>query len=39
MTTPARKRVDQQRWTVLLPVLGLIALGVCGLVLLGLGTS
>ncbi|XVS64836.1 PrsW family intramembrane metalloprotease [Actinosynnema sp. CA-299493] len=39
MTTPARKRVEQQRWTVLLPVLGLIALGVCGLVLLGLGTS
>jgi RsiW-degrading membrane proteinase PrsW (M82 family) len=39
VTTPARKRVDQQRWTVLLPVLGLIALGVCGLVLLGLGTS
>ncbi|WP_158848193.1 PrsW family intramembrane metalloprotease [Saccharothrix deserti] len=39
MTTPARKRVDQHRWTVLLPVVGLIALGVSGLVLLGLGTS
>ncbi|WP_367133158.1 PrsW family intramembrane metalloprotease [Saccharothrix sp. HUAS TT1] len=39
MTTPARKRVDQHRWTVLLPVFGLIALGVCGLVLFGLGTS
>ncbi|MFD1149526.1 PrsW family intramembrane metalloprotease [Saccharothrix hoggarensis] len=39
MTTPARKRVDQHRWTVLLPVVGLIALGVCGLVLLGLGTT
>ncbi|ONI81834.1 hypothetical protein ALI22I_37160 [Saccharothrix sp. ALI-22-I] len=39
MTTPARKRVDQRRWTVLLPVVGLIALGVSGLVLLGLGTS
>lgn len=39
MTTPAPKRVDRQRWTVLLPVLGLIALGVCGLVLFGLGTS
>lgn len=39
MTTPARKRADQHRWTVLLPVVGLIALGVCGLVLLGLGTS
>ncbi|GAA3460193.1 RsiW-degrading membrane proteinase PrsW (M82 family) [Saccharothrix longispora] len=39
MTTPARKRVDQRRWTVLLPVIGLIALGVSALVLLGLGTS
>ncbi|MEU7532429.1 PrsW family intramembrane metalloprotease [Saccharothrix sp. NPDC042600] len=37
--SPARKRANQRRWTVLLPVVGLIALGVCGLVLLGLGTS
>ncbi|WP_308258521.1 PrsW family intramembrane metalloprotease [Saccharothrix obliqua] len=39
MTSPARKRANQRRWTVLLPVVGLIALGVCGLVLLALGTS
>ncbi|MEU4801107.1 PrsW family glutamic-type intramembrane protease [Actinosynnema sp. NPDC023587] len=38
-TSPARKRVDQRRWTVLLPVVGLITLGTCGLILLGLGTS
>ncbi|MBB5956680.1 RsiW-degrading membrane proteinase PrsW (M82 family) [Saccharothrix tamanrassetensis] len=37
--SPARKRANQRRWTVLLPVVGLIALGVCGLVLLALGTS
>ncbi|MEJ2856762.1 MULTISPECIES: PrsW family intramembrane metalloprotease [unclassified Saccharothrix] len=37
--SPARKRANQRRWTVLLPVVGLIALGVCGLVLLGLGTT
>jgi RsiW-degrading membrane proteinase PrsW (M82 family) len=36
---PARKRIEKRRWTVLLPVVGLIALAVCGLVLLGLGTS
>ncbi len=37
--SPTRKRADQRRWTVLTPVAGLIALAVCGLVLLGLGTS
>ncbi|GAA1351922.1 PrsW family intramembrane metalloprotease [Saccharothrix algeriensis] len=37
--SPARERANQRRWTVLLPVVGLIGLGVCGLVLLGLGTS
>uniref|UniRef100_UPI003F84B7F7 PrsW family intramembrane metalloprotease n=1 Tax=Actinosynnema sp. TaxID=1872144 RepID=UPI003F84B7F7 len=37
--SPARKRTEQRRWTVLLPVAALIVLGVCGLVLLGLGTS
>ncbi|WP_433267581.1 PrsW family intramembrane metalloprotease [Actinosynnema sp. CS-041913] len=37
--TPARKRSNQRRWTVLLPVVSLIGLGVCGLVLLALGTS
>jgi RsiW-degrading membrane proteinase PrsW (M82 family) len=36
--TPHRKRTPR-RWTVLMPVLGLIALGLCGLVLLGLGTT
>ncbi|MEU5693463.1 PrsW family intramembrane metalloprotease [Actinosynnema sp. NPDC020468] len=36
---PARKRIEQRRWTVLLPVAALIVLGVCGLVLLGLGTT
>lgn len=37
--TPSRKRIEQRRWTVLLPVFGLIALALCGLVLLGLGTT
>jgi RsiW-degrading membrane proteinase PrsW (M82 family) len=36
---PSRKRIEQRRWTVLLPVFGLIALALCGLVLLGLGTT
>jgi RsiW-degrading membrane proteinase PrsW (M82 family) len=36
---PARKRIEQRRWTVLLPVVGLIALGCSGLVLFALGTS
>nr|WP_186762988.1 PrsW family intramembrane metalloprotease [Lentzea tibetensis] len=31
--------MEQRRWTVLLPVVGLVALAVCGLVLFGLGTS
>ncbi|WP_307869035.1 PrsW family intramembrane metalloprotease [Umezawaea beigongshangensis] len=38
-TQSSRKRVEQRRWTVLLPVVGVIALAVCGLILLGLGTS
>ena len=36
---PARKRSEQRRWTVLLPVVGLIALACSGLVLFALGTS
>lgn len=36
---PTRKRSDQRRWTVLLPVVGLIALACSGLVLFALGTS
>lgn len=36
---PARKRIEQRRWTVLLPVVGLIALACSGLVLFALGTS
>ena len=36
---PARKRMEQRRWTVLLPVAGLIALACSGLVLFALGTS
>jgi RsiW-degrading membrane proteinase PrsW (M82 family) len=36
---PSRKRSEQRRWTVLLPVVGLIALACSGLVLFALGTS
>nr|WP_285750069.1 PrsW family intramembrane metalloprotease [Lentzea sp. NBRC 105346] len=38
-TPPTRKRIEQRRWTVLAPVVGLIVLSACGLVLFGLGTS
>ncbi|MEV6244305.1 PrsW family intramembrane metalloprotease [Lentzea sp. NPDC051838] len=37
--TPTRKRIEQRRWTVLFPVVGLIALAAAGLVLFALGTS
>jgi RsiW-degrading membrane proteinase PrsW (M82 family) len=37
--TPTRKRIEQRRWTVLFPVVALIALAAAGLVLLALGTS
>lgn len=37
--TPTRKRIEQRRWTVLFPVVALIALAAAGLVLFALGTS
>ncbi|KOV78705.1 membrane protein [Nocardia sp. NRRL S-836] len=37
--TPSRKRIEQRRWTVLFPVVGLIALAAAGLVLFALGST
>ena len=37
--TPTKKRIEQRRWTVLFPVVALIALAGAGLVLFALGTS
>ncbi|MEU7475189.1 PrsW family intramembrane metalloprotease [Lentzea sp. NPDC042327] len=37
--TPGRKRIEQRRWTVLFPVVGLIALAAAGLVLFALGST
>ncbi|MFJ8964469.1 PrsW family intramembrane metalloprotease [Lentzea sp. NPDC102401] len=37
--TPTKKRIEQRRWTVLFPVVALIALAAAGLVLFALGTS
>ncbi len=37
--TPTKKRIEQRRWTVLFPVVGLIALAVAGLVLFALGST
>lgn len=37
--TLTRKRIEQRRWTVLFPVVALIALAAAGLVLFALGTS
>jgi hypothetical protein len=39
MPTPTKKRIEQRRWTVLFPVVALIALAAAGLVLFALGTS
>ena len=35
--TPTKKRIEQRRWTVLFPVVALIALAAAGLVLFALG--